>query len=157
MNKPILSAAIVAVLTASAPFSGEAGATKLICAESITGNIRVAKKCPRDYVPVSADNFMDIFGAPKGFIATCHTVTSTEQTTTGTSVVDIRCGSKEFLLNYGEYPTPISLDLIRWSEIKYDGNVPIGVSVVAQSEIGTPAVFEIWSFTVTGTCCPRGS
>lgn len=192
MIKKNLTSAIVAALVTGAPLLAEAGAKQLICANTITGDLRVGNKCPRGFTPVNAGNLMDVVapvqllcfnqtagafrvakqcptgsipvssgniqevvGSPQGFISQCHTVQNTEYTTNGTSVVDIACGANEFMLNYGEYPTPISLDFIRWSEITYDGNVPTGVSVVAQSEIETTPAFESWSFTVTGTCCPR--
>lgn len=149
----IMTTAAVALTCALA--AHQANAAK-VCINTVTGAIAARSKCKANETTASAANFMDALKGHNSYLSSCRLVEASDGTTNGTAAARVSCKPSEFLLNYGDYTTPIALSAVRMNKIEYRGGIPSGVYVLAQTEVYAPdsPLFDTWTLTVTGTCCP---
>lgn len=127
-----------------------------VCSDPITGDINSRVKCKANEVPVTANNLMDIIKKKSNYLASCRMVDVTDYAESGTAGATLDCASNEFLLNFGNYTDPVTLNVVRWNLLRYDGNIPTGVSIATQIDFGVPGgTTKAYTLHVTGTCCPR--
>lgn len=148
----VLLAALLAMLAALPSY-----AVTRVCANPITGDILTRTRCKGAEVTLNANNIWDVLKGKNTYLSSCRTVEATDVADPSTAGASITCNSGEFLLNFGDYTRPIALNVIRQNEIEYDGNIPIGVLVIAQNDfgVGNYPFTTNWTFHLTGTCCPR--
>jgi hypothetical protein len=90
-------------------------------------------------------------------ISACRSIFNSQSTTEGTAVVPLYCNpSTEYLLNYGNHTDPeFSLQFLRSTQLYYSDAIPYGVRVIAQTELNSSGAYEVFTFYVTATCCPK--
>ena len=150
-----LTIAVAATLALALALTDTAHAAK-VCINTVTGAIAARGKCKASETTASAANFMDALKGHNSYLSSCRLVEASDATTNGTAAARVSCKPSEFLLNYGDYTTPIALSAVRMNKIEYRGGIPSGVYVLAQTEVYVPdsPLFDSWTLTVTGTCCP---
>jgi hypothetical protein len=128
-----------------------------VCADKGSGVISVKSKCSAAEQTLSLDNISTIAEGRTNYLASCRTIKTSNSTSNGAAGAQVTCGTGEFLLNYGDYVTPVALTVTRHNEITYSGDIPSGVIIVAQTDYGVPnlSITNTWTLNVTGTCCPK--
>jgi hypothetical protein len=155
MKTKIITLIISSVMTVAAALP--AHAVTRICANTVTGDIQTRTRCRGQEITLNAHNIWDVLKGKNTYLSSCRTVENTDVASPSTAGASIRCNGNEFLLNYGDYTRPVALNVTRQNKIEYDGQVPVGVSVIAQNDfgVGDYSFTTHWTFHLTGTCCPR--
>lgn len=134
-----------------------AGAVNRVCANPVTGEMTTRPRCKGSDIALNASNIWDVLKGKNTYLSACRTVEGTAVANPSTAGVSVSCNSGEFMLNYGDFTTPVALNVVRQNEIIYDGNIPSGVLMIAQNDfgVGDYSFTTGWTFHVTATCCPR--
>ncbi len=168
MNLITLFVPIASILLASTAFAAPIKIPTLRICISGNGTLSAKTKCSKAEATASFNDFKSagIQGTqgpqgpqgPAGVvnISDCRSIQNSQFTTNGTIVLTTSCNSGEYLLNYGNFADPFnSLQFVRSTRILYSGGIPYGIEVAAQTELENPPSYDVFTFYVTATCCPK--
>lgn len=149
--------AIFCALGAGTPAVADSKPKSLAVCFTPSGKVQAKTKCAKSDKAMTAKSLSSFAASTSGInLATCHVVTNSTSTTVGTTVVSSQCAKNEMMLTYGYFYEPlVSLGFLREAYLYFDGNLPQGVTVVAQMEAATPAQYQAWTMYVNAVCCEK--